>query len=346
MTSGMDSAFLDAAPSVSGAWPAPPRPWAIARHPALEYEDPRTWWAVVSCFFNPAGYRRPVANLGAFLDWCYAERVPVYMAELSFHDARPVLPEEWPHVRHFRAGDEGIMFQKEALLNAVVAGLPAHVRYVFFMDADVVLEEGRVALELAAQDLVDRVALSQPWHRAVWCDAAGRPGPAKLGTAGAWETKLAAGAEVVDPAVYHPGFVYGMARSTWEEMGGLYGCPITGTGDVALWQAALAPLLPAPVMGRSHFSAPSPVGWRARVAQAVHGPAECRAGAVSGTVRHFYHGRMARRRYNQRHHLLEHFRPERDLVTREDGLPVWSKAVNGSLREAVKRYFFSRGEDD
>jgi hypothetical protein len=320
----------------------PPRPWLLAEHPAFSVNDENAHWAVVSCFFNPAGYHRPVANLGAFLDWCYAERVPVYMAELSFHDARPVLPQDSAHVVHYRMGDEGIMFQKEALLNALVPRIPERITHLFFLDADVILEGGRGVLEMSMMELVDGVGLVQPYHQAVWCDAAGRPGRPRYSTAWAWDHAQERSI-VVNPSVYHTGFAYGMSRQTWSAISGLYGCPITGTGDAALFQAALAPQLPPQILGRSHYTAPSPQVWKDKVEDVVG--ALLPAGYVAGRCRHLYHGHTSRRFYDQRHHLLAAFRPDRDLVTQPNGLPAWSRAANPELVAAVKGYFWSRAED-
>lgn len=322
-----------------------PRPWPLWRHPAFR-TAPREW-AVVSCFFNPAGYRRPVLNLGAFLDWSYAERLPLYMAELTFHDARPVLPPDSARVIHFQAGNEGIMFQKEALLNAVVRALPAEVRFIVFMDADVVLEQGRAALEMTAHQLECGWTVVQPFHEAVWLDAAGRDGAAKMSTAAAYLVPRADLALVTDTTLYHPGFAYGMTRETWEQIGGLYGCPITGSGDAALLQAMVGPYLPDPGQGKSHHSAPAPRRWRA----AVEAVAKKTGGGfpvthVNGRIRHFYHGSMQRREYGSRHRLLAAFRPERDLELGPGGLPIWSGKENPGLRAAVAVYFSERREDD
>lgn len=319
-----------------------PRPWPLWRHPA--FRTAPLEWAVVSCFFNPAGYRRPVLNLGAFLDWSYAERLPLYMAELTFHDARPVLPQDSARVIHFQAGSEGIMFQKEALLNAVVRALPAEVRFVIFMDADVVLEQGRAALEMAVQLLDRGWTVVQPFHEAVWLDAAGREGVAKLSTAAACLMPRADLALVSDTTLYHPGFAYGMRRETWKKIGGLYGCPITGSGDAALLQALVGPYLPDPGQGKSHYSAPAPSWWRAAVA--ASGRAGVPVNSVNGRIRHFYHGSMVRREYGGRHRLLAAFRPERDLVGGPGGLPIWSGKENPGLRAAVEAYFSERREDD
>lgn len=317
---------------------APPRPWPISRHPAFDVADQA--WTVVSCFFNPAGYRRPVANLGAFLDWCYAERIPVWMAELAYHDARPVLPQNHPRVRQYRMGDEGIMFQKEELLNAVAWNLPRSIHHVLFLDADVILAGGRAQVEDAINLLNQGAKLVQPFNVARWDDAAGRPGAPKAGTGWAWKNGKERGS-VVDPVPYHPGFGIGMGRDTFQAIGGLYGCPITGSGDAALLQSALAPSLPPAIKGASHYTAPAPADWRARV-RSVIGEA---VGYVEGELTHLYHGSMRNRGYDARHRLLAQFRPSAHLRTPPHGLPAWTAQAR-HLQDAMRAYFDGRREDD
>ena len=317
---------------------APPRPFPLAEHPAFEHEACYSEFAIVSCFFNPAGQARPVHNLGAFLDWCFGARIPVFMAELSFHDAPPVLPRPHSHVRHFRLGEEGIMFQKEALLSAMVRHLPRSVTKVFLVDADVV-PTNRDAYALAS-DLLNDVPLCQPFSEAVWCDRSGVPGGGKKSTAWAAVSRdpqpLA-----LDPARFHPGFAIGLRRDFFTLVGDLYGCPITGTGDAALWQAALAPHSAPAAQGHSHYTVPSPQVYRDRVAAWAGGVVGCSA----GQMRHFWHGSHRDRAYHTRHRLLADFRPEIHL-TRDSktGLPVWTPAGR-AFQVAMRAYFASRAED-
>jgi hypothetical protein len=264
------------------------------------------------------------------------------MAELVFHDARPVLPMNHERVAQFRMGESGVMFQKEPLLNHAAARMPSEVRCMVFMDADVILERGRTALEEAATTLEADPLLVQPFDMAAWCDAAGRQGAPKYGTGWAWEMAPER-LQVVDPAAYHTGFAVAMRRATWQAIGGLYGCPITGTGDAALWQAALAPQLPPSILGRSHYTAPSPELWRAKVSGSLSVSA---ATHVPGTAVHLYHGSMRRRSYDARHKILAAFRPDRDIRQSPCGLPAWSDRAAPELQAAMRRYFDSRAEDE
>lgn len=310
----------------------------MSDHPAFDHE-PTDDWAILLCHFNPAGFRRPVHNLGAMLDWSHGNRLPVYAAELSFHDAAPVLPQAHSHILHFRLCESGVMFQKEALLSrlAVSGIIPERVCKYFICDADVVFSDPR-AFESAAL-LLETARLVQPFTRAVWSDATGHPWVHKDGVAMAWNGKRRDHA--LNPQFFHTGFAIGVTREFFRQVGPLYGCPITGTGDVALWQAALAHLLPPAIKGGSHYSAPSPAAWKERVAAFVGG----RVDAWPGDAIHFYHGSTVARAYDQRHKALPDFDPGRHLTTDPGtGLPVWTPEAR-HFEAMMGDYFRSRRED-
>lgn len=331
-------AFAPAPAVPAGIGLAPPRPWPLSEHPAFNSRACLDDVALVTCFFNPAGHARPVHNLGAFLDWCHGARVPVFAAELSFHDQVPLLPQKHDHVKHFRLGENGIMFQKEALLSAMVRRLPRQVKKVFLVDADVVPAYPEQYGE--ASYLLEEMPMVQPFSEAVWCDRTGAPERSKWGTAWACGREGAA-ASPLDSVAYHPGFAVGLRRDFFERVGDLYGCPITGSGDVALWQSAMAPHVPALTAGVPVPLAPAPQAYREKVAAWCGG----RVGWVRGQMRHFWHGSTAARAYGSRHRLLAGFRPEIHLSRDgRSGLPVWTEAGR-PYQEAMRAYFASRAED-
>lgn len=327
--------FAPARPAPAGTL-APPRPWPLREHPAFSHR-PQEDWALVSCHFNPAGYARPVHNLGAFLDWCHAGQLPLWMGEIAYHDAPHQLPTTHPHVEQWRLCDQGIMFQKEAILQRMAMLLPSTITKVFLVDADVIYSDPDV-FSRAALLMDDRgPRLVQPYHRATWLDQQSHPASSKYGTAWA-DSSLRPGS--LDPAVYHPGFAVGLRREFFQTVG-LRGCPITGTGDAALFQAAIAPHLPPPMPGRIHYSAPAETAWRDAVNAHVRG----RIGYAEATAFHFYHGRRQARSYESRHKLLSFYNPDRHIMPDPaTGLPIWTKAAR-PLQEAMKAYFQSRAED-
>jgi hypothetical protein len=317
---------------------APPRPWALSEHPAFNNRACMDDVVMVACFFNPAGHARPVHNLGAFLDWCHGARVPLFMAELSFHDQAPLLPRNHSHVVHFRLGENGIMFQKEALLSAMVRRLPKGVRKVFLVDADVVPADPQ-QLGLASI-LLDDVPMVQPFSDAVWCDRTGSAERSKRSTAWAC-SHYDARVSPLDSVVFHPGFCVGLRRDFFDRVGDLYGCPITGTGDLALWQAAMSAHVPLMSDGVPICTAPAPQAYREKVADWCGG----QVGFVPGQMRHFWHGSTVARAYRSRHKLLEGFRPDVHLSQdARSGLPIWTEAGR-PYQEAMRAYFASRAED-
>ncbi len=230
------------------------------------------------------------------------------------------------------------MFQKEALLSAMVERLPAQITKVFLVDADVVPDDPQVYCDAAME--LDRIQMVQPFSDAVWCDRNGAPEARKKGVAWAATSQTPQPA-ALDPAAFHPGFAVGLRRDFFDRVGRLYGCPLTGTGDVALWQSALAPHAAPPAPGRTHYSAPAPQEYRDKVAAWCGG----RVGFVSGQMRHFWHGSRQARAYETRHRLLQDFRPHVHLrLDGRTGLPVWTEAGRPFMA-AMRAYFGSRAED-
>ncbi len=318
---------------------APPRPWPIHYHPAFSVEPTEDWAAVFSTF-NPAGFRRPVDNLGSFLDWMWGNRIPVFAAELCYHDQHPALPVDHPHVWHFRLGDEGVCFAKEALLNAAVSRLPSQITKVFLLDADVVYENPR-CFELGAMAL-DHFALVQPFSLATWLGRDGTPMRTKESTASGLLHPDGPRPRALEPDKFHPGFAVGMRRDFFGRVGGLYGSEIAGTGDISLWQSAMA-YDPHPLPGQNLYVAPAPAAYRAAVREYVVShphPVAC----VPGRALHFWHGSTKGRAYDTRHKLLASFDPARHLTDTPDGLPVWTDAGR-PFQEAMVNYFRSREED-
>jgi hypothetical protein len=290
----------------------------------------------LSCFFNFAQYQKPVANLGGFLDWVWGNRLPIFMHEIVLHDEIPLLPVNHSHVLQSRLLDNGILFQKEAALTQLAHEIS--VPKLFFCDCDIVLSDPSCFTRAAW--LLEHARIVQPFSRAVWTDAHGAPFCHKDSTANAWMGNSRD--HCLDTRYFHPGFAFGLTREFFRQVGSLYGSPITGDGDAALFQAALAPLLPVPIKGQSYYTAPAPADWRERVHTFVNG----RVAATPGDAVHWWHGTTKARAYDQRHHLLASFDPGRDLTTDPvSGLPTWTEAGR-PLQEQMKAYFLSRQEDE
>lgn len=321
--------------------PSAPRPWPLTDHPAL-WHEPEGDIAVIACHFNPAGFRRPVENLGAFLDWAHGLRLPLYIAELAFGEAPFALASGSSHVLSLRAGPEGILFQKEALWNAAERLVPEHVTKIVALDADVILRDERWLSGVSR--LLDDVPIAQPFSHATWLNRFGQRVGQKLSTAYAHANgRLRPG----DTATYHPGFGVAVRREFFRVCGGFRGCAITGTGDTLLMLAAMGRprdpqnfvvrQMPARVLA-AHAA------WSAQVQRW----AGRQLGVLAGDCTHLWHGGARDRGYQSRFDLLGMHEPELDLEETPDRALRWTEAAMAAkpgLVRAVADYFPARRED-
>ncbi len=94
-----------------------------------------TLW-VVTTYFNPAGYKRRLQNYRAFRRNLQAPLLTVELARPGAHE----LKDGDADILVSLTGEDRI-WQKERLLNIGVRRLPNHVRYVAWVDCDLVLSD-------------------------------------------------------------------------------------------------------------------------------------------------------------------------------------------------------------
>src|SRR5712671_6815526 len=121
------------------------------RAPTAFYGD--ELWAITS-YFNPASYRRRLANFNTFRQHL---PIPLVAVELAY-DADFELQEADAEILiQLRGG--ALLWQKECLLNVALQALPAACRKVAWLDCDVVF--GKPGWCEAASSLLDRVPIIQ-----------------------------------------------------------------------------------------------------------------------------------------------------------------------------------------
>ena len=89
-------------------------------------------WAV-TCFFNPQGYRRRVANFREFRARLAA---PLIAVELAFDREFTLSDSDAERVVRVRGGD--VMWQKERLLNVAIERVPVSCTKIAWLDCDIV----------------------------------------------------------------------------------------------------------------------------------------------------------------------------------------------------------------
>ena len=316
---------------------------ALAQHPA--FQVPLTCdTAVIACHFSPCGYLRPRQNLVKFLDRLAVQGVPVFMAELTYGDDAPFLPE-CDRVLHLRTDPDNLLFHKENLINLAERIVPDRFTRLVWMDAECLMQRKTWLAETSEE--LDYSAVVQPWKRAILTDRNGK------------ETRVinsvGYGCDLMDPRAqtpgsgspYHPGFATAARRGLWTQHSGLLELP-TGCSDTAMATAMLSRLtVPASGSGLSAVSAETwahIAAWSARVHPWCGGT----MGSIPGDVVHLWHGEIDARDYPAQMSLLSSYIPARHTHHRADGLLEWTDAARAEIPDTIATIadlFHSRRED-
>ena len=263
--------------------------------------------AIVTPFFNPAGYPRVARNFRAFLE--LLREVPVFPAEISF--GRPWVANGL----RLRGSERNVLWQKERLINLAVSCLPASFDRVAWFDGDIVLADARWYSD------TDRALDQHPVVQVgdtIICDGRAH----KMAVAynfGRW-TKI------------------GYAWAARRELFPLYDAAIIGGGDMLCaygWLGRrIRELTPSP-QWFYHYQ-----NWARR----AYGKARGNIGHVAGTLVHFDHGSHAGRHYNERYRLVSGLDPEVDIAIDDAGLWAWNgnAASTERFRAALNGFFASR----
>ncbi|MGH7841078.1 MAG: hypothetical protein ACREQT_06085 [Candidatus Binataceae bacterium] len=270
------------------------------------------------------------------------------------------------------------LWHKENLLNVIVSRFPADWKYGGYSDADLVFTRQDWALEAIHQlqhyDMVqlfssymDLSAKHEPlgparsfaWnyhHQDVFAAA----GAAKVGSpatgssgygplrTGRYDTDLNVFPFGLDPGA--PGGAWAWTRHAFDTIGGLLDINILGGGDSEMAHGLIGVIhelvtrLTSPraenSSTRNHADAVLLWQERARKLQA-------NIGYVEQFLAHHFHGSKQKRRYYERWKILrDHdYNPFTDISRDWQGIYQWT-GDKPRLRDAVRRYFLERGEDD
>lgn len=298
---------------------------------------------VVTCYFNPSGYRTKRRNYERFAAKLRRSGLNWLAVECAFGSAPFTLPPS-PNVFQVRGRD--VMWQKERLLNLAIAGLPAACTKVAWLDCDVLFANPEWAVETSA--LLERCAVVQPfkwairlprWHGAYW------------GFGASWKSFAAVYAKNLRLLLKgnfdrhgHTGFAWAARREVLERHG-LYDACIAGSGDHMMAHAMCGDWTTRCIT-RIIGDNTRHLDYFRRWAEPLYRDVRGRVGYVPGTLLHLWHGDIADRRYMDRNQDLVRFGfdPVTDLRVGESGCWEWTSAKPALHRWAVE-YFGLRQED-
>lgn len=302
-------------------------------------------WAI-TCYFNPARFRRRLENYREFRRRLAA---PLVTVELAFDGPFELADDAAEIVIRVTGGS--VLWQKERLLNLAWPHVPPACRKIAWLDCDVFFEADDWVDGAAA--LLEDHALIVPFTRV----AELRRG-ASLGSAPSL-AECDVGVSLVDRwnrgerpdgilssnvrlARTHSGLAWAARRETVDGLG-LYDACVLGSGNRAMLCAAIGRpddairyLCMGPAWAE-HYRA-----WASRYHARVGG----RIGSLPTTIFHLWHGEIEARRYAERHRDLARygFAPATDVAAADGGPWVWA-SDKPDMHAFVRRYFDARRED-
>jgi hypothetical protein len=305
------------------------------------YEVPRGF-GVITCYFNPEGYRSKLRNYCLFRESLRVSGIPCLTIECLF----PGRSSELPGCDVYTVMARDTMWQKERLLNLATARLPESWRTVAWLDCDVLFENRNWAMDAVEQ--LDHHAAVQLFSEVVRLpkgESWGRRGEER------WDAFAAIAKTHPNQLLWanfarhgHTGFAWAAHRDLLTRHGLYDGC-ITGSGDHMMAHAfagdwtgdCIDRILGANHAHQTHFR-----NW----AQGVYSSVRARVSYVPGALFHLWHGDYADRQYDMRNRELAFFNfdPGTDLRIGDGGCWEWA-TDDPTLRAWGTDYFVSRRED-
>jgi hypothetical protein len=286
-------------------------------------------FAILTCQFNPVECRRTIENYFLFKAALGPLADRLYSAEVAFdgHDFQTDAQLK------LRASDGSRLWLKEWLLNLLLRQLPEQVRYVAWIDRDIVFHDPswpQRAAELLDGDcamvqLFSAVRFTGPAGETMSIDPGfayaaergGMGGSAKPG--GAWAARRDYLSSVELPSMNIVGGADSNMAIAW-----------TGGTLSKLWDR--------------HGYAPGLRTWNQqwadRALAAMNGR---RCGYVPGMITHLWHRDSRKAGSSERHVLLQKagFDPTKHIRVNSDGLP---ELHHPALADQIRQYFSSREE--
>jgi len=272
--------------------------------------------AAITPLFAPSGrlstfheFKRQFKSLG----------IPLYVAELSYNG---VFESHGLGIKE-RADERNIMWQKEALLNALVDKLPAHYDAIALIDCDIIwpnskwIEEGKKKLKKAnAVQLFEKI---------LYYNKQGSISHTNEG----W---------VAHKHRHSPGGAWLVRR----EMFPLIDYMIVGGGDRVMtcaWSGT--PLLRTEGFENNWY-------FMMKLNEDMnkqYKKCQNKIDYVDTPCFHLFHGDVLSRYYQNRLNCIGDywFNPDKD-ITHEDGILAWTRNADPKLRKFVKNYFNKRNE--
>jgi hypothetical protein len=302
-----------------------------------------TW--IVTAYFNPCRYFTKKRNFDMFAARLASIGARLLVVEMALDDSEFELGDDHEVIR---VRGNGVMWQKERLLNIAIANLPASCTKVVWLDCDILFEDDEWLHKTS--DALERFMVVQPFSSCVLLPRGNLDfrGHGEEQITESFAAAFARDRSLAHNAVYQEHGRTGFAWATRRELldaFSLYDACLTGSGDhlmAHVFAGALdSPCIPA-MIGCGHKYAEHFARWAAELDRIVRG----RLGHVEGRILHLWHGERVDRRYRQRNQEFKTFAfdPDRHIRRGENGPWEWAEAP-AVMRAWANEMLVSRNED-
>ena len=301
--------------------------------------------AVVTCYFNPCGFKTRRENFDRFYAAAQSQGADIYVIEAaecatgSASDPLYELPDDLPNLHRVQFASR--LWQKERLLNILIERLPGKYNQVAWVDCDVLFDNPDWVQQTS--ELLERHHVLQLFEQASFLNQAGVPSKWWSDREGVTRSSVAAkqGKER-SLGVVHPGLAWA-GRREWIREIGLWDQHIVGSGDSVMvhgfygWQNKWHMSLTSQAVIEAAAT------WSRAAYQLIGGNVGC----VPGLIRHLWHGDRKHRKYDDRlfYTRLANFDPAKHLERNSIGCWEWSKKAPPEMVEQIETYFRERRED-
>lgn len=308
---------------------------------------------IITPVFNPQRYRSRWKLYKEFEKYVLSyKEAHLVTIECTFGEREKVMVVDMGEnhtVIHVQTSHE--LWIKENLINLAIQRLPENWKYVAWIDADVKFARpdwvGETVQKLQHYDFLQMfstaVDLSPSFevlknHKGfIYCYLNDIPNLKKRMSLPYYDDEREEG------AYWHPGFAWAARKSAINHVGGLVDWSVLGGGDMFMAYALVGQLNDRTMpwsLGKNGVRLLSE--WQNRTERHI----KRNVGYMEGQLLHYWHGKKADRKYNDRGQILIEvtFDPEMDLKKDWQGLYQLTDR-SFRLRDGARRYFSQRNED-
>lgn len=298
---------------------------------------------IISCFFNPQNSPYRLKAFNHFYD--SIKHMNHLIIECVIGETSPQLPENKNIQRVYT---ENLLWHKEALLNLAVSKLPKNIKYVFWVDADVIFTN-KDWLTDSVKELKSGANILQPFEYCVHLDKDELQPSFDLNNYREFNTSTrnpklwrsfcsnyVDSIELANSRDYnihgHVGFAWGAKREILDKVP-LYDKALIGGADHIIAHAA-AGQVPHPCINKSFTDdLDSVYDWSQKFSNIIKG----KVAYTYGDLYHIWHGDIEKRQYLKR---IQEFTPTTKKIVEKDknGLYVTKSGDD----KYIKKYFAHR----